>query len=81
MDLAKKNWYTFVVPLDQNKNTIRQLVERTFGVEVEAVKTMVVKGKTKRSPRTRRVINRPNWKKAMVRVKEGQKIELYDMGA
>ncbi|HUV72562.1 MAG TPA: 50S ribosomal protein L23 [Clostridia bacterium] len=80
MEMARRNWYTFVVPLGENKNTIKRLVEKTFAVEVLAVKTMIVKGKSKRSLKTRRVVKKPDWKKAMVKVKEGQKIAVFETG-
>ena len=77
MAAAKSNRYTFAVPLDVNKNTIRGMVEKAFGVEVLKVKTMIVKGKTKRNLRSRRTHKLPDWKKAVVAIKEGQKIEIF----
>lgn len=81
MGLAQKNWYTFAVPIKENKNTIKRTVEETFGVEVLEVRTMVVKGKIKRSLKTRKPVKRPDWKKAIVKVKEGQKIAIFEAGA
>lgn len=78
--LAKKNWYTFAVPLTQNKNRVRKLVEEKFKVKVVEVRTVVVKGKTRRSVKTRRKIKLPSWKKALVKVAEGQKIESFETG-
>ncbi|MCL5090441.1 MAG: 50S ribosomal protein L23 [Patescibacteria group bacterium] len=78
MNLAKKNWYSFVVPLGNNKNELKSLIEKAFKVNILAIKTVVVKGKTKRSLRTRKTTRSSNWKKAVVLVKEGQKIELFD---
>ncbi|RJR24956.1 50S ribosomal protein L23 [Candidatus Microgenomates bacterium] len=81
LDLAQRNWYTFAVPLGQNKNAIKETVEKQFKVKVTDIKTIVVKGKTKRSLRTRKTTKSSNWKKAMVKVKEGQKIDVFDIGA
>ena len=81
LDLVQKNWYTFAVPLDLNKNAIKELVEKQFKVNVTSIKTIVIKGKTKRSLKTRETTKASNWKKAMVKVKEGQKIEVFDIGA
>lgn len=78
---AKKNWYTFAVPVGANKNEIREEVEKVFGVKVLAVKTAIVPGKTRRNLRARKTSRLSNWKKAMVQVKEGQKIDLFDVGA
>lgn len=81
MNLAKKNWFTFSVPPDLNKNMIRRNVEKVFGVNVVEIKTIVVKGKSKRSLKSRIVKKKPDWKKAMVRLKEGQKIDIFETGA
>ncbi|MGI5826627.1 MAG: 50S ribosomal protein L23 [Patescibacteria group bacterium] len=78
MNMTKKNWYTFAATVDHNKDFLRELIEKTFKVEVEEIKTSVVKGKSKRSPRSRKTIKQPDWKKVMVKVKEGQKIEIFD---
>ncbi len=78
MKMTKKNWYTFAAGVDYNKDFLKELIEKTFKVKVEEVKTSVVKGKSKRSLRSRRMIKQPDWKKVMVKVKEGQKIEIFD---
>ncbi|MGB9637458.1 MAG: uL23 family ribosomal protein [Microgenomates group bacterium] len=80
MRLAKNNWYTFVAPPAGNKNQLREIIEKGFGVNVLAIKTMLVKGKTKRSLKGK-VHRLSDWKKVMVKIKEGQKIELFDIGA
>ena len=77
--LTKSNWYTFKLPVDLNKNQIRALVEELFKVNVLDIKTIQVKGKTKRSLKNRKLTTASNWKKAMVRIKEGQKIEIFDI--
>lgn len=81
LDLSQRNWYTFAVPLDQNKNAIKELIEKQFKVKVTDIKTIVVKGKTKRSLKSRKTTKASNWKKAIVKVKEGQKIDVFDVGA
>ena len=71
---AINNQYVFRVTPDSNKREIRSAVETLFGVKVEAVTTLNVKGKKKmfkgRSGR------RVNWKKAVVKVSEGQMIDV-----
>lgn len=69
------NAYAFEVAVDANKQVIRQAIEKLFSVKVEAVRTMVVHGKVKRTGRN--VIKRQNWKKAVVTLKEGQKIQFF----
>ncbi len=81
MSLAKKNWYTFTVPKDKSKTELKELAEKLFKVDVLAIKTVLVKGKTRRSLKNRRVRKLSNWKKAIVKIKEGQKIEVFDIGS
>ena len=69
------NIYPFAVDRRANKIQIRQAIEKLFKVRVEAVNTSTRKGKSKR--RGRRVGKRPDWKKAYVRLHEGDKIELF----
>jgi len=78
LTLAKKGWYTFAAPLRETKNSLRKKVGEAFKVDVLDVKTLVVKGKKRRSLRTRRLSKLSDWKKVMVKVKEGQKIDLFD---
>ncbi len=67
------NQYVFKVRTDSNKREISAAVEELFGVTVEAVTTSNVKGKKKiyRGKTGQRV----NWKKAVVKVSEGQMID------
>ena len=68
--------YVFEVDVRANKNQIREAVQVAFNVRVAEVNTMVMKGKPKRFGR--RVVNRPNWKKAIVTLVPGDKIELFE---
>ena len=65
--------YPFEVKPDANKVEIRKAVEAIFDVKVEAVRTMNMIGKYKRTGRW--FGRRPNWKKAVVVLKEGYAIE------
>lgn len=78
--LASKNWYTFSAPVGVNKNQLKKMVAESFKVEVTQVRTAVVKGKTKRLVRTRKTRRTADWKKVIVKVKEGQKIDLFATG-
>lgn len=69
------NTYAFQVAPKSNKQEIREAVEKLFKVKVESVRTMIVHGKYKRTGRF--VSKRTNWKKALVTLKEGQKIEFF----
>ena len=68
--------YSFEVSLEATKYAIRQAVEQMFKVKVEDVRTLVVRGKARRVGRY--TGQRPNWKKAIVTLKKGQKIDLFD---
>lgn len=74
--LLKDNKYTFVVDPEANKTEIKQAVESIFKVKVEKVNTINVKGKTKR---VRGIIGKtPDSKKAIVTLRRGDKIEIYE---
>jgi large subunit ribosomal protein L23 len=68
--------YTFQVHPDANKTQIRSAIEQLFGVHVTGVWTMNVRGKERRMGRT--TGRRPNWKKAIVTLREGDTIEIFE---
>ncbi len=67
------NQYVFRVTSDSNKTEIRDAVEKLFEVNVESVRIVNVKGKSKAFKL--RTGKRNDWKKAYVRVQEGQVID------
>ena len=70
-----QNKYLFKVTPSANKIEIKRAVEKTFGVQVAAVNTMKYSGKRKRE-RSVRYGKRPDWKRAVVTLREGHKIDL-----
>jgi large subunit ribosomal protein L23 len=72
--------YAFEVDRRATKSEIARAVREVFGVKVKKVRTTMVHGKTKRSGRYRRPIKKANWKKAMVELVEGEKIDLLESG-
>jgi large subunit ribosomal protein L23 len=68
--------YTFEVDPRANKIEIRRAVEEIWGVRVERVNTMRLRGKTRRVGRS--VGRRPDWKKAIVKLRPGQRIEFFE---
>ncbi|MFC1452527.1 50S ribosomal protein L23 [Verrucomicrobiota bacterium] len=75
-DLSEtRNQYFFEVHPDANKIEIKRAVEKLFGVQVKGVNTMRYSGKRKRE-RTVRYGRRPDWKRAVITLKPGEKIEL-----
>lgn len=81
MDLAKNNWYTFAAPVAPGKSELREMIEKIFKVNVLEIKTMIVKGKKKKSLKSRKMRELSDWKKVIVKVKEGQKIDVFEVGA
>jgi large subunit ribosomal protein L23 len=72
-----ENVYTFVVAGDANKIEIRHAVEEIFGVKVTNVNTVNRKGKRKRNRRTGGYGTRPDSKRAIVSLAEGDTIEIF----
>jgi large subunit ribosomal protein L23 len=68
--------YVFHVAPDASKPAIRSAIEKLFGVKVTGVWTMNVRGKVRRMVKTSGT--RPNWKKAIVTLREGDKIEIFE---
>ncbi len=68
--------YYFEVNTAANKVTIRKAVEELFKVKVTDVRTLIVHGKKRRVGRY--FGSRPNWKKAIVTLEKGQKIEAFE---
>ena len=69
----QSNQYVFKVAIDATKPEIKKSVEQLFKVKVNAVRTLKVKGKVKRNRFG--FSARPTWKKAYVRLEQGQDID------
>lgn len=61
----------FRVAIDANKTEIRQAVEQLLGSKVQSVRTAIAHGKIKRQGRF--AGRRPDWKKAYIKLREGEK--------
>jgi large subunit ribosomal protein L23 len=70
------NVYTFEVGEGANKHEIKNAIQSLFGVEVADVRTLVVRGKIKRFGRY--FGKRSNWKKAYVRLADGDSLNFFD---
>ena len=68
--------YTFVVAKDANKLEVRNAVQVLFGVRVESVRTANYQGKWRRVGRS--LGRKPAYKKAVVRLAEGDSIDVYE---
>jgi large subunit ribosomal protein L23 len=72
-NLKKQNRYVFEVDINATKPQIKQAVEKLFNVDIVEVRTMIMKGKLRRYGRYEGY--RPDWKKAIVKLKPGQTIK------
>jgi large subunit ribosomal protein L23 len=77
--LNEKGTYGFVVRKDANKLEIKNAVEKTYGVNVDSVRTMIVGGKSKTRYTANNIISgrTSSYKKAIVTLKAGEIIDFY----
>ncbi len=68
--------FTFIVAEDANKIDIKRAVEQLFDVKVKSVNTMRYRGKWRRVGRT--YGRRPSFKKAIVKLADGERIDVYE---
>lgn len=78
MQLVKLGKYTFKVAKTGDKRKIKKEIKAKFNVDAVSVATITVKPKKKNLQRHQYVI--PAYKKAIVKIKEGQKIDLFEIG-
>jgi large subunit ribosomal protein L23 len=74
-DLKEKRKLIFQVDIRANKREVKRAVEALFNTKVDKVNTVRVKGKPKRMGA--HAGRRSNWKKAVVTIQEGQKLDLF----
>ena len=74
-DSDANNRYGFVVSVKANKNQIKNAVESFYDVKVVSIKTAIIPGKTKRTSKS--VKKTSSYKKALVQLAQGQKIEFF----
>jgi len=74
--LERQGAYTFVVARDANKVEIARAIESLFNVKVKDVRTMQYRGKERRLGRF--VGRRAGWKKAVVKLRDGDSIEIFE---
>jgi large subunit ribosomal protein L23 len=80
MQHANSGKFTFHVAKGAHKGIIKKTIEDKFKVNVVGISTNIVKGKKTRSGTRRIEILKSAWKKAVVKLKTGQKIALFDVG-
>lgn len=77
--LLARSTYVFKVLKKATKDQIKQAVQKCFGVEVEDINTSCIRGKTRKLGRS--IGRTTGWKKAYVKLKQGQKIKELEAGA
>ncbi|RKX26957.1 MAG: 50S ribosomal protein L23 [Candidatus Zixiibacteriota bacterium] len=70
------NEYVFEVDRLANKYTVKMAIQNAFGVKVASVRTMIMPGKTRRIGRNEG--KTPTWKKAIVKLKQGEVISMFE---
>lgn len=76
LKMEESNTYTFKVAKNANKVEIRKAIEEIFNVKVDNVNTMNMRGKKRRLGRNEGTT--ASWKKALVRLAEGDSIEIFE---
>ena len=71
--------FTFEVDSRASKGQVKQVVEDTFNVTVLKVNTTMMPGRSRRVGKQRRVSQSPRWKKAIIQLKSGDKIGLFEL--
>ncbi|MFZ2664455.1 MAG: 50S ribosomal protein L23 [Patescibacteria group bacterium] len=75
--LASEGRYVFKVNMSATKRSVANEMKRLYGVDAVEVSTAIMPGKSKRVSRTRLMSKPSKWKKAIVKLKEGQSIDLF----
>lgn len=76
--MAARGWYTFVVAIDARKKKIGQEIARLYKVTVMQVRTERLHGKSRRAGKKQQPVIKSDWKKAFVRLANGQRIEAFE---
>lgn len=79
MAQAQAGFYTFVVAEKSNKAQIAEAVAKQYNVHVTGVRTSIAHGKIRRVGRKMLPIAKSDWKKAIVTLKSGQKIDAFEV--
>lgn len=79
LTLAASGWYSFMVHKHAEKPEIARAISDFYKVNVTGVRVVSMHGKMRRSGKQNRVTKRPDWKKAFVQLKKGQKISAFEV--
>ncbi len=79
MTLAQRGWYTFAVTKTARKEMIAKAISRLYNVQVRDVRTIKKVGKVHRAGKKMIRVQKPDWKKAMVKLAKGQRIPVFEV--
>lgn len=79
LTLAARGWYTFEVSIDASKPSIAQAVSAAYKVKVVDVRSMSMHGKMRRVGKLMKHVKKEDWKKAIVKLAKGQKIDVFEV--
>ena len=79
LTLAARGWYTFSVAEDAAKPAIADAISGLYKVNVIAVRTVAMHGKVRRVGKMSKYVKKADWKKALVRLAKGQKIDVFEV--
>lgn len=77
---ASTGKFTFKFPVSARKEEIKKIIQDKFSVTVVHVSTTIVKGRTQRVGLRRNEVKKSPFKKAVVELKKGEKIGLFELG-
>lgn len=76
--LIASGQYAFEVDLKANKPEISRYIKDTFNVDPISIHTIIMKGKSKKTWKGRKIMKFENRKKAIIRLKKDQKIDIFE---
>ncbi len=76
--LASRGWYTFAVNVASNKPEIAQAIHDLYNVTVVDARSMIMPGHEHRVGKRQKRVTKSDWKKALVQLKAGQKIDAFE---
>jgi large subunit ribosomal protein L23 len=77
---AGSSKFTFRVPRFADKGSVKKHVEKNFEVNVVSISSTTIKGRSMRVGVRRNEVEKGAWKKMVVKLKDGQKIGLFELG-
>ena len=79
LTLASTGWYTFMVTEQAEKEDIAKVIAKFYSVTVTEVRTVHMHGKMRRVGRMQKYAKKADWKKAIVHLKKGDKIDAFEV--